>query len=77
MKNPRQIETVIEGGTYNVPTFKVTNQGIEDGFGIEIVFGDVADIAFLIHYHKEIFELAHYYNVTIMMHKPKEQWQQS
>lgn len=38
MKNPKQIETVIEGATYNVPTFKVTNEGIEDGSGIEIVF---------------------------------------
>jgi len=38
MKNPKLIETVIEGATYKVPTFKVTNEGIEDGAGIEIVF---------------------------------------
>ena len=38
MNNPRQIETVIEGATYKVPTFKVSNEGIEDGSGIEIVF---------------------------------------
>ncbi len=38
MKNPKQIEAVIEGATYKVPTFKVTNEGIEDGAGIEIVF---------------------------------------
>lgn len=38
MKNPRQIETIIEGATYKVPTFKVGNEGIEDGAGIEIVF---------------------------------------
>lgn len=38
MKNPRQIETVIEGATYKVPTFKVGNEGIEDGAGTEIVF---------------------------------------
>lgn len=38
MNNPKQIETVIEGATYRVPTFKVTNNGIEDGGGIEIVF---------------------------------------
>lgn len=38
MKNPKQIETKIEGATYNVPTFKVTNEGIEDGTGIDIVF---------------------------------------
>lgn len=38
MKNPKQIETIIEGATYNVPTFKVTNEGIQDGDGINIVF---------------------------------------
>jgi hypothetical protein len=38
MKNPKLIETVIEGAIYKVPTFKVTNEGIEDGIGIEIVF---------------------------------------
>lgn len=38
MKNPKAIETVIEGATYKVPTFKITNKGIEDGSGIEIVF---------------------------------------
>lgn len=38
MKNPKQIEEVIAGATYNVPTFKVTNEGIEDGAGIQIVF---------------------------------------
>ena len=38
MKNPKILETVIEGATYKVPTFKVTNEGIEDGAGIEIVF---------------------------------------
>jgi len=38
MKNPKVLETVIEGATYNVPTFKVTDNGIEDGAGIQIVF---------------------------------------
>lgn len=38
MKNPKAIEAIIEGATYKVPTFKVTNDGIEDGPGIEIVF---------------------------------------
>lgn len=38
MKNPKAIEPIIEGATYKVPTFKVTNEGIEDGAGIEIVF---------------------------------------
>ena len=38
MKNPKILETVIEGATYKVPTFKVTDSGMEDGAGIEIVF---------------------------------------
>jgi len=38
MKNPRQLETIIEGAIYNVPTFKVTDQGLEDGEGAKIVF---------------------------------------
>jgi hypothetical protein len=38
MKNPRLIETVVEGATYKIPTFKVTNDGIKDGSGVDIVF---------------------------------------
>lgn len=38
MENPKVIKTVISGATYKVPTYKVTNDGIEDGAGIEIVF---------------------------------------
>ncbi len=38
MKNPKIIETIAEGATYSVPTYKVTNQGIEDGNGVIIVF---------------------------------------
>ncbi len=38
MKNPKQIETIIEGATYKVPTYQVTNEGMADGAGIEIVF---------------------------------------
>jgi hypothetical protein len=38
MKNPRILETIIEGATYKIPTFKVTDNGIEDGEGIELVF---------------------------------------
>lgn len=38
MKNPKVIETIIEGATYKVPTFKVTNKGIEDGEDLCIVF---------------------------------------
>ena len=49
MKKPKAIETVIEGATYRVPTFKVTNEGIEDGAGIEVVFckGNKEDSAIL------------------------------
>jgi len=38
MKNPRVLETITEGATYKIPTFKVTDNGIEDGEGIEVVF---------------------------------------
>jgi hypothetical protein len=38
MKNPKSIETVIAGATYKVPTYKITNEGIKDGDGIEIKF---------------------------------------
>ncbi len=38
MNNPRIIETIIAGATYDVPTYKVTDEGIQDGSGIEIVF---------------------------------------
>lgn len=38
MKNPRVIKTVVVGATYKLPTYKVTNEGIEDGSGVEIVF---------------------------------------
>ena len=38
MKHPQAIETVVSGATYFVPTFIVTDNGIEDGDGIEIVF---------------------------------------
>jgi len=38
MKNPRQIEIIVEGASYKVPTFKVTNDGIADGDGTSVVF---------------------------------------
>lgn len=38
MKNPKLIEPIVAGATYRVPTFKVTNDGIADGEGIDIVF---------------------------------------
>ncbi len=49
MNNPKIIEAVIPGAIYKVPTFKVGNEGIEDGAGIEIVFckGNKEDESFL------------------------------
>ena len=38
MKHPRIITAVTEGAIYDVPTFKVTNEGIEDGDGATITF---------------------------------------
>ena len=38
MENPKIIATIVPGATYKVPTYKVTNDGIQDGSGIEILF---------------------------------------
>ena len=38
MKNPRIIKPVVAGATYEVPTFKVSNDGLEDGDGAIISF---------------------------------------
>jgi len=38
MNNPKVIEVVIAGATYKMPSYKVTNEGIENGAGVEIVF---------------------------------------
>ncbi len=38
MKNPKLIEAVIPAAIYNVPTYKITPEGIVDGNGIQIVF---------------------------------------
>ena len=38
MNNPRVLQTVQEGATYNVPTYKVTNEGMQDGEGLTIQF---------------------------------------
>jgi hypothetical protein len=47
MKNPRIIETVKEGATYNLPTYEISQDGIKDGKGITLNFckGDKIDIA--------------------------------
>lgn len=49
MKNPKLIETIVAGATYKVPTYKITNSGIEDGSGIDIIFckGNKEDESFL------------------------------
>lgn len=38
MKNPQIIEPVVPGATYDLPTYKVTNQGLEDGKGLRLIF---------------------------------------
>lgn len=38
MINPKQIQALKEGATYQVPTYKVTNDGIQDGTGMAIKF---------------------------------------
>lgn len=38
MKNPKIIETVTEGATYLVPTYKIGDNGVEDGEGVKIIF---------------------------------------
>ncbi len=38
MKNPKLIETIIEGATYKVPTYKVDDDGVVDCKGVEIEF---------------------------------------
>jgi hypothetical protein len=38
MKNPKIIETIHKGTTYKVPTYKVTNEGLDDGDEIIIQF---------------------------------------
>lgn len=45
MKNPRQIKTARPGASYEIPTFKITNEGVEDGNGTLVLFckGDKED----------------------------------
>lgn len=38
MKNPKAITPVIQGATYEVPTFKIDDDGIKDGDGMQIHF---------------------------------------
>ncbi len=38
MINPKQITEVVPGATYTVPTYEITNNGIEDGIGATINF---------------------------------------
>lgn len=38
MKNPKLLEPIVPGCSYQVPTYVVTNQGIEDGKGAVINF---------------------------------------
>lgn len=45
MKNPKIIETIIPNSTFGLPTFKITNQGVEDGpqFSLEFCKGNAKD----------------------------------
>lgn len=38
MKNPKEIKTIVDGATYEIPTYLVTNEGIADGDGAIISF---------------------------------------
>lgn len=38
MKNPKELTTVREGATYEIPTYRVTNEGLVDGAGAVIQF---------------------------------------
>lgn len=38
MNNPKVLEEVKAGCTYNIPTYKVTSNGIEDGAGLQLLF---------------------------------------
>lgn len=38
MKNPKLITPVVAGATYDIPTYKVTNEGMEDGKGLRLIF---------------------------------------
>jgi len=45
MKNPRIIKEIITGASYAIPTYKITELGVEDGSGMNIIFckGDKED----------------------------------
>ncbi len=38
MKNPKQINEVVSGAIYEIPTYLVTNEGIQDGEGMILHF---------------------------------------
>lgn len=38
MKNPKILEVLVPGSMYNIPTYVVTDQGMQDGSGAGIVF---------------------------------------
>ena len=49
MKNPKIIETIIPGATYFVPTYIISDDGVNDGSGLDIIFckGNKIDKSFL------------------------------
>jgi len=38
MKNPKQLETLIEGAAYSLPKYKVVNEGLADAGEVQIYF---------------------------------------
>lgn len=38
MNNPKVLDTIVEGATYKIPTYEITNNGVEDGAGLILHF---------------------------------------
>jgi hypothetical protein len=38
MNNPKVLEQIVEGATYKIPTYKIGDNGVEDGTGMTIYF---------------------------------------
>ena len=49
MKNPKVLEEINKGAEYGVPTYRITDNGVEDGSGVRILFckGNKEDSNFL------------------------------
>lgn len=38
MKNPKVLQEIVKGATYYIPTYKITNEGMQDGEGLTFHF---------------------------------------